>query len=51
MNEKKERERMLRGIEEEIETLGKQKKDLPDYENRVTELKKEADRLKKELKK
>jgi len=44
-----ERERMLRGIEEEIEKLNKQKDELPDYENRIEELEKEAKALRKDL--
>jgi len=49
MDLKKERERMLKGIEEEIEKLKKQKDEIPDYDNRVKELKKEANKLRKEL--
>ena len=49
MDKQKERTRMLKGIEEEIEKLEKQKDEPPDYENRVAELKKEANKLRKEL--
>ncbi len=50
LEEQKERRRMLKGIEEEIENLEKKKDELPDYDNQVAELKKEASRLKEELK-
>ena len=49
MNEQKERKRLLKWIEEEIEKLEKQKDELPDYANRMTELQKEAKALKEEL--
>ena len=49
MDKQKERRRLLEGIEEEIIKLEKQKDKLPDYENRVAELKKEANKLKIEL--
>ena len=49
MDKNKDRVRMLKGIEEEIKKLDKQKDELPDYENRVAELKKEANKLRKEL--
>lgn len=49
MDEQEERRKLLKGIEEEIEKLEKQKDELPDYENRIAELKKEANKLRKEL--
>jgi len=49
MDKQKERRRLLEGIEEEIIKLEKEKDKLPDYENRVAELKKEANKLRKEL--
>ena len=49
MDVKKERLRLLKGIEEEINNLEKQKDKFPDYENRIAELRKETQELKKEL--
>lgn len=49
MDKNKDRARMLKGIEEEIEKLDKQKDKLPDYANRIAELNKEAKTLRKEL--
>lgn len=46
---RKERERLLKGIEEEIEKLERKKVKTVDYKNRIEELKKEAKKLKKEL--
>jgi len=49
MDIKEERERMLKGIEDEIKELEKNKEKYSDYENRINELKKEAEKLKKEI--
>ncbi len=49
MDEQKERKRLLEGIEEEIKNLEKQKDKSSDYENRIVELKKESEELKKEI--
>ncbi len=49
MDIKKERERVLKGIEEEIEKLEKNKEQYPDFDNRMRELKKEAEELRKEI--
>ncbi len=49
MDKQKERRKLLKGIEEEIEKLEKQKDKFPDYENRITELQKEAKALRKDI--
>ena len=51
INEKEERKRILKGLEDEIRTLEKNKDKIPDYDNRVVELKKEISKLKEEIKK
>jgi len=51
MDKQKERKRMLKGIEEEIERLGKQENKTSDYQNKIEELKKEAETLREELNK
>ncbi|MFA5061411.1 MAG: hypothetical protein WC494_03805 [Candidatus Pacearchaeota archaeon] len=49
MEKQEERRKMLEGIEKEIEKLDKQKDEFPDYANRIAELKKEKESLKKDL--
>jgi prefoldin subunit 5 len=49
MNKQKEIQQLLEGIEEEIKNLEKHKGEFSDYEERVTELQKESEELKKEL--
>ena len=51
MNQKKELERILKGIQEEINSLEKNKGTIEDYDNRVKELKEEEVSIKKDLKK
>jgi len=49
MEKQKERLRLLKGIEKEMKNLEKNKDKFPDYENRIAELRKEEEALKKDL--
>jgi len=51
MEEKEQLKEMLKGIEEEISKLEKNRDNVEDVDSRINELKKEAEYLKKDLKK
>lgn len=51
MNQEKELKEILKGIQEEIEKLTRNKDSIKDYNNRIIELKKEKESIKKDLRK